>query len=458
MQAAVAAGHSATAEVGIEILADGGTAADAAVAASLASCVAETAMTGLLSGGHAIYLDASAGRVLNLDCFVAVPTGDGSVLIEVDIPFWGESVSYLVGPASFGVPGLVAGLDTLWRAHGRLPWKRLCEPALRLARSGVELPPAHALCLRETLAPVYTMNEGAGFYSPGGKLLEAGDVVRLPGLVHALEALVEEGGQSVYRGTIAAAIVELMEERGGAVTAADLASYEPLWSEPVEVAYCGTRFLTRAGLSEIPETISRLRTLRGSSESQRLLALLEALGSSARDVPEHTTNLCVSDTDGNVCVLTSSLGLCSGDWLPGLDLHLNSIVGEKYLHRGEPTPGERMGSMMAPSIALDAEGFVLGIGSAGAARLRTAIVGVTAGILDEGLEPQRAVDRPRVHREQDVVNAEPDVDERALAALERRGLEIRRWPAPNYYFGGVSLVSRLGAAADPRRSGAARTL
>jgi gamma-glutamyltranspeptidase / glutathione hydrolase len=454
MSGSIAAGHDATAQVGAEILAEGGTAADAAVAASLASCVAETAMTGLLSGGFAIYFEAATRCVRNLDCFVAVPSGPGNVLIEVDVPFWGESVPYLVGPASFGIPGLAAGLDALWRSYGRLPWARLCEPALRLAHSGVELPPAHAVCLRETLAPVYTMNEGARFYSPGGKLLGPGDLVRLPGLVNAFEALQEEGAQSVYRGSIAARIVELMETRGGAVTAGDLAAYEPLWSDPVEVGYCGTRFHTRAGLSAVPETLPLLPPLRGVGERARVLALLEALGTTAYDVPEHTTNLCVADADGNVCVLTSSLGLCSGDWLPGFDLHLNSILGEKYLMRGEPRPGQRMGSMMAPSIALDEDGFVLGIGSAGAARLRTAIVGVSAGVLDEGVEPQVSVDRPRFHREQDAVNAEPGVEESALDELERRGLEVRRWPEPNYYFGGVSLVSRFGAAADPRRNGA----
>jgi gamma-glutamyltranspeptidase / glutathione hydrolase len=457
MSGSVAAGHAATAQVGAEILAEGGTAADAAVAASLASCVAETAMTGLLSGAFAIYFDAAEGQARNLDCFVAVPSGSG-VLIEVDVPFWGESVPYLVGPASFGTPGLAAGLDALWREHGRLPWSRLCEPALRLARSGVPMAPTHAACLRETLAPVYTMNEGARFYSPGGRLLEAGDLVYLPDLAHALEVLRDEGAESVYRGTIAEAIVELMESRGGAVTARDLATYEPVWSDPVEVGYCGTRFFTRAGLSELPETLPLLPALRGVGEADRVLALLEALGTPAHDVPEHTTNLCAADADGNVCVLTSSLGLCSGDWLPGFDLHLNSILGEKYLMRGDPRPGERMGSMMAPSIALDEGGFVLGIGSAGAARLKTAIVGVSAGVLDEGLEPQAAVDRPRFHRELDVVNAEPGVDEDALAALERRGLEVRRWPEPNYYFGGVSLVSRFGAGADPRRDGAVASI
>src|ERR671935_182114 len=77
VQAAVAAGHLATAEAGIGVLADGGSAADAAVAACLASCVAETVMTGLLGGGHAIYFDAATGAVRNLDCFCAIPSGRG---------------------------------------------------------------------------------------------------------------------------------------------------------------------------------------------------------------------------------------------------------------------------------------------------------------------------------------------------------------------------------------------
>jgi gamma-glutamyltranspeptidase/glutathione hydrolase len=457
MAAQIAAGHPATAEVGAEILAEGGTAADAAVAASLASCVAETVMTGLMSGGFAIYLDAASGRVRNLDCFVSIPSGDGVPFTEVDIPFWGELVPYWVGPASFGVPGLVAGLDALWRAHGRMPWARLCEPALRLARTGVPLPPTHADCL-VTLEPVYTLNEGAGFYRREGKLLEAGDVVHLPGLVPALESLAEEGAASVYTGSIARALVALMDERGGAVTAADLESYEPLWSEPVEVAYHGSRFCTRSGLSEIPETLPRLPQLRGSTETDRVLILLDVLYGSGPELPPHTTNISVVDAEGNACVLTSSLGLCSGDWVPGFDLHLNSILGEKYLRRGELAPSDRMGSMMAPSIALDGDGFVLGIGSAGAARLRTAIVAVTAGILDERLEPQAAVDRPRFHQQNGVVNAEPGVDELALAKLEARGLEVRRWPELNYYFGGTSVVSRWGPAADPRRSGHATRL
>jgi gamma-glutamyltranspeptidase/glutathione hydrolase len=88
---AVAAGHPATADAGMEILAEDGSAADAAVAACLASCVAETVMTGLLGGGHAIHFDAASGRATNLDCFIAMP-GLGRErrevpLLELEVPF-----------------------------------------------------------------------------------------------------------------------------------------------------------------------------------------------------------------------------------------------------------------------------------------------------------------------------------------------------------------------------------
>src|ERR687885_2418161 len=101
---AVAAGHPATADAGVAMLEAGGSAADAAVAAVLASCVAETVMTGLLGGGHAIYRDATSGEVWNLDCFCAVPSGAGGELVELQVPFGEELVHYAIGPASVPIP------------------------------------------------------------------------------------------------------------------------------------------------------------------------------------------------------------------------------------------------------------------------------------------------------------------------------------------------------------------
>jgi gamma-glutamyltranspeptidase / glutathione hydrolase len=461
MRAGVAAGHPATAEAGVEILAEGGSAADAAVAACLASCVAETVMTGYLGGGHAIYRDAATGTVENLDCFVAVP-GLGAPprkaeLVELQVPFGTELVHYAVGPASCGVPGVPAGLDALWSRFGRLPWPRLCEPALALAKAGVAMPRAHAACL-EMLAPVMTMNEGAAIYTPGGRLLETGDRLDQPGLVRALEALGEEGPRSAYAGTIGESLLELVRVRGGLVTRDDLAEYEPRWSDPVAVDYAGVHVLNRPGLAPIAEPLQRLSSLGGLEPSERALALVQALaGEGGRG--GHTTNLTVVDDEGSACVFTTSLGLGSGDFLPGFDLHLNSMLGETDLLRGELEPGSRMPSMMAPSLAVDDSGtIVLAAGAAGGTRLRSALVQVLAGVLDEGLEVAEAIARPRLHPAGDTVHLEPGFEAAVAGALQATGYEVRAWPAQHHYFGGVSAITPSGGAGDPRRSGEARML
>jgi gamma-glutamyltranspeptidase / glutathione hydrolase len=461
VQAAVAAGHPATTAAGVEILAEGGSAADAAVAAALASCVAETVMTGLLGGAHAIYWDAASATARNLDCFVATPGVGGEArdldLVHLEVPFGEELIHYAIGPASCAVPGLPGGLELLWRTHGRLPWPRLVEPALRLARDGVDFPPAHAACLA-MLAPVMTMNEGARIYSPEGRLLDAGEQLRQPGLAVALEAVADEGARSVYEGTIGESLLALSDERGGVLTRTDLEHYTAEWQDSVAVPYLDGTLYTRGGLSAVPETVAALPRFAGLGPTERVLQLVDVLRSEALETFGDTTNLAVADAEGNICVLTSSLGLGSGDFLPGLDLHLNSMLGEADLLRGPLRPGRRMESMMAPSVFAEGGRALLAAGAAGGTRLRTALLGVLAGILDEGLEPQAAVDRPRFHPAAGNVNAEPGVDEDALAELEQAGIAARRWPARHHYFGGVSLVSTRGAAGDPRRSGSAERL
>jgi gamma-glutamyltranspeptidase/glutathione hydrolase len=330
------------------------------------------------------------------------------------------------------------------------------EPALRLAHDSVPMPATHASCLR-MLAPVMTMNEGAEIYSPGGTLLDEGDLLRQPGLATALESLAEDGPRGAYEGTIGRALLELMEERGGLVTAEDLTSYEARWSEPVEVAWHGYSLRTRAGLSSFPEAVARLPALRGLSEPERAVALVGAL---LDELPSQsgTTNVSVIDSEGNACVLTTSLGLGSGDFVPGLDLHLNSMLGEADLLTDGLGPGDRMASMMAPTLALYGDEVVLAAGAAGGTRLRSALLQVLAGILDEELDPQAAVDRARLHPVPGLVHLEPGFGPTTRGALESAGFKVRTWPGRHHYFGGVSVVTRTGSAGDPRRNGEARVV
>ena len=422
-------------------------------------------MTGLAGGGHAIWFDAATREIRLLDFFVTVPglspTPAVAPLEDIGIPFGNEIVHYQVGIASSAVPGVPAGLDELWRRHGRLPWTRVVEPALELARTGVPMPTAHVACL-EMLAPVMTLREGARIYAPGGRLLGDGDLLEQPGLAKALELVAEEGAATFYAGTIANLLIDLMEERGGPITYDDLQAYEPRWVEPVEASYLGRRVLTRGGLSNLVTTLDALPTLRGMTDAARALTLAAVLVappySGHGERIGDTTNLVAVDQSGNACVLTTSLGLGSGDYLPGLDLHLNSMLGEVDLQVEPLVAGERMQSMMSPALVLDDGGVEIAAGAAGGTRLRPALVQVLSGVLDEGLAPQDAVDRPRLHSAGDIVRIEPGFGEEALAALDEAGYDVRRFETLHHYFGGVSLIARGGPAADPRRSGAARGL
>jgi gamma-glutamyltranspeptidase/glutathione hydrolase len=133
------------------------------------------------------------------------------------------------------------------------------------------------------------------------------------------------------------------------------------------------------------------------------------------------------------------------------------MLGEVELLVGESKPGERMESMMAPTLFFSREDddLALAIGAAGGSRLRTALLTVAALVLDLGLDPEEAAGAPRIHPTGTVIQAEPGIDERALEMLEERGWRVRRWNAQHHYFGGVSLVGASGAAGDPRRDGVA---
>jgi gamma-glutamyltranspeptidase / glutathione hydrolase len=459
----VAAHHAVTADAALEILADGGTAADAAVAAMLASGVAESLLTTLLAGGHGIYFDVSTQDVTLIDFFVTIP-GRGldlppgrSVLDgigrTVDIVFESEPIPYEIGCDTAGVPGLPAGCETLHQRWGRMPWRRLLEPALAAARAGVTILPTHEAVLK-IMSPAYTLDRGADLFAPGGELLTAGQVLQQPRMVDFLGLLAEEGPRSVYEGQLAEDLLRLCRERDGLIRREDLAAYEVLLENPSSIRFAGAQVHSRRGMSALLPTLASLRDLHGLDAGARALALAEVINSNKP--PGETTNLAVVDPQGNACVVTTSIGIGTGDWLH--DVHLNSMLGEGYLRPAHPVPGDRMGSMMAPTIAIDTHGPVLAVGAAGGGRITGAMTQVTAGVLSEERSVAEAIERPRLHRTGSVVMIEPDFEEAGEAALLGAGLEVRRFTTRHHFFGGVSGIGRSGPGADSRRDGATRLL
>jgi gamma-glutamyltranspeptidase/glutathione hydrolase len=168
------------------------------------------------------------------------------------------------------------------------------------------------------------------------------------------------------------------------------------------------------------------------------------------------------DENGASVSVTCSNGSGSGVIVPGTGLHLNNMLGEEDLnpqgHRHEP--GARVPSMMAPTLVLHHGRPEIAVGSAGSNRIRSAILQTIINVVDRGRSAQDAVDAPRLHYENGVVEAEAGVNAAALEEIERDGWQVVRWQAKNLYFGGVQAVARnpageLSGGGDPRRGGVA---
>ncbi|HEV7754810.1 MAG TPA: gamma-glutamyltransferase [Mycobacteriales bacterium] len=455
--AGVAAGHPATAEAGAEVLRAGGSAADAAVAAVLAACVAETVFTGLGGGGFATYYDAATGKVTCLDFFVAVPglgsDRDPAPMTVLEVAFGGVPQAFSIGAPSVAVPGVPAGCAEVHRRWGRLPWPDLVAPALALAGAGVLLPPTHATVL-DLIAGGLAVGEGAAVYAPGGTLATGGDTLAHPGLDRMLALLAAEGPAAFYRGSTADALVDVVRAGGGVLTSADLAAYAVHEVTAGAAPFAGgTVVRARTDLNRCRDTFAALPSGLGTMTAPaRAVAVAGALG--GPDLLGDTTNVSVVDGDGNACVVTTTMGLGSGVWVPGTGVHLNSMLGEGELLIGPQVPGARMGSMMCPLVVTDPSGLVAAAGAAGASRIRTALVHTLVGTIALGLPAAEAVAGPRTHPVGPILHVEPGLRPEVVAGLRRSGWRLRAWPRRDAYFGGASVVGRTGAGADPRRDGA----
>jgi gamma-glutamyltranspeptidase/glutathione hydrolase len=483
----VAAGHPVTAEAGAQVLREGGNAVDAAICAAFTSFITESPLTGLGAGGFMlVHKPGGSGRSTELtDFFVAAGgaggTERGSELVPIPVDFGDQQQDFHVGAASCGVPGNPSGLVEVAERHGSVPLSRLIEPAVRLAREGVTLTPEQAY-FHEILHPILASTpEGAALYAPEGKMLREGDVFRFPDAGDALERLAAEGAEVFYEGEIGARVTEWVLERGGTLGSKDMAAYEPIGREPVRAQFRGNEVLTNPPPSSGGILIAyALRVLEGMGDSSAVDELVAATeAANARRTEEFaeglhdpgfvesflgsTTHISSLDVDGVCASVTCSNGTGSGLVVPGTGVHVNNMLGEEDLNPGgfhRIPPGRRVSSMMAPTIALRDGEVVLGLGSAGSNRIRSAILAVAVRVLEQGMDADEAVRAPRVHFEAGTLQAEPGVDEEDLRTVEERGIPVVRWRRENLYFGGVQAVARdpatgeLSGGGDPRRGGA----
>jgi gamma-glutamyltranspeptidase / glutathione hydrolase len=514
MKGAIAAGHPLTAEAGARVLGDGGNAVDACIAAAFASWVSESPLTGPGGGGFMLVHRARDSSTRVLDFFAAVPglglrrqPGPEMTEINIDYEPGGGTQIFYIGAASCAVPGMAAGLEEAHRSFASLPWKTLVEPAVELARNGIELNRSQAylhaivdLILRHT-------DEGRDIYSREGERLVAGDRLVQTDLAQTLETLASGGAAALYEGELGRALTEHVQGDGGEVTARDLADYRVIRRRPVRIRFLGHEvdsnpppssggvlvgygllLLDRLGLAGVygsAEAIAQLvevmreqnRARRGSftadlyrgglakrlHEERSLAEGLERIRSGAPGAaepaaPRGTTHISVVDERGNAASLSATIGAGSGIIVPGTGIHVNNMLGEFDL-AGATRSGARITSMMAPSLVLRDGRPRLVVGSAGSVRLRGAILQIIVNSVAHGLPVEEAIGRPRVHLEEPQVQCEGGNDPAELDRLEGWGYDVVRWRRRNLYFGGAAAVEMqddggLAAAGDPRRGGA----
>jgi len=514
---AVAAGHPSTAAAAREILAEGGNAFDAVLAAVYAACVVEPILCSLGGGGFLLAKRADGTPVL-YDFFVETPRARRPA---GDIEFYpihanfGTAVQeFHIGYGAVATPGLVKGVFRAHRDLGSLPMTRLIGPAVRFARAGVTLRGVDAYLL-DVVGPILTARpETRALYcNADGGLLAEGEPLSHPELADTLEVLAREGDALFYEGEIAQRLLGECAALGGHLTAKDLSAYRVELREPLARGYRDTRVFLNpppssggiliafalallAAREPILGEVERLSLLAqvmaltnrarveaglrealadpgrgeaadpGRGEAAGLLdpALLARYGDEIKDRPaalRGTTHISVVDAQGNIAALSVSNGEGCGHMVPGTGIMMNNMLGEEDLNPAGFhlwREGARMTSMMCPTIAVSAKGATVALGSGGSNRIRTAILQVLINVLDRGLPWAQAISDPRLHVEGGTASLEEGYGAETLAALGAHCGDIAHWPRHNLFFGGVHAAARnadgtFEAAGDPRRGG-----
>ena len=454
----VATQHQAASEVGARVLAEGGNAVDAAIAASLALATVEPWMSGLGGGGYMLVRPAGEAQTYAVSFGMVAP----GALDPADYPLTGEAGADLFGwpavegdrntrgPFAVTVPGQVAGLALARERFGSWGWADLVAPACALAERGMEVD-WHATVAIAASASELVQDPGcAATYMADGFPLATpwtGDAprIRLGSLVETLRRLAEAGPADFYTGEIAGAICADMAALGGRLSDTDLADYEAQVEEAPATRYRDALVSTAPGLTAGPTLIDVLNRLAASlvpgaappgskayaayaealraAYAERLRGMGEGTGG---DPASCTSHLGVADRDGTVVALTQTLLSPFGAkvMLPQTGILMNNGIMWFDPRPGGPNsiaPGKRPLSNMCPTLVELADGRRAALGASGGRRILPAVAQLLSFLADFGMSPDDTAHCPRINVDgPDLVEADARLPAETLALLEAR--------------------------------------
>lgn len=493
-EAAVSSDHPLASAAGADVLRRGGNAVDAAITMAAVLAVTRPHMNGPGGDAFMIYYDAKTKKVYALN-------GSGRAGSKATPAFFASRNLKEVpssGILSVSVPGAPQAWADALQRFGTIPLSTALEPAIRYAEQGFPVTPRLAADFQASMRKISADPELSRTFLRGGEVPDVGTMLRQPDLGRSLRAIATQGPSVFYRGDIAKQIVAFMDKEGGLLSAEDLAKHTSTWTEPIETTYHGLRVLafppptqgaTTLELLNIAEqfdlegmghnSTDYLNTLTRAARFayrdrdayladptfvqvplDRLLSKSYAADVAAQiragtaDLPDgylnregdgDTVYLCVVDKDGNAVSYIQSLfaAFGSGRMVPGTGITLQNRGSLYVLDPAHPqviAPGKRPFHTLNPVMILHPDGSpYMVLGSPGGDGQPQTVMQVLNNILLFGMQPQAAVEAPRLQANGLRASVETGMLADSGSALRARGLTVRE-QAPGSAFGGASVI------------------
>jgi gamma-glutamyltranspeptidase / glutathione hydrolase len=521
----VATSQSLATAAGLEILAKGGNAADAAVAAGAALNVTEPTSTGIGGDMFALYYSADSKQVTALN-----GSGRAPAALTLDRlkkegfsaelpPFHAHTVT---------VPGACAGWVDLIKRHGSLSMFEVLTPAIRLAREGFPVAPITSYSWQRGAQNQLKSAPNGHELTIDGRGPNAGEIFRNPNLAQAFEIVAQQGKAPFYQGEIAEAIVSVIKEAGGYMSMDDLASHTSTWEEPISVTYRGLRvyecppngqgitalialnilegfdlaslallsterlhleiealrlafadsrwYVADPKFSNVP--IKELLSKEYAAERRKLIDLKHATIDPKHGTPvssSGTVYLSVVDSFGNACSFINSnyAGFGTGIVPKGFGFTLQNRGHNFSLDPNHPNalaPRKRPYHTIIPAMVTREDGSLYAsYGVMGGFMQPQGHVQVLSALVDDGLDPQSALDLPRFCIDVEALGGhvalEEGISPTVISDLEMMGhLVYSVSGLTRSVFGRGQVILRdaetgvLVAGSDPRADGCAMTL
>jgi gamma-glutamyltranspeptidase/glutathione hydrolase len=507
----VVTNHPLASAAGAQMLAAGGNAIDATIAAFFTLTVVEPMMVGVLGGGMA-HIRLANGTHTVIDGMSQVPSSGHATMYRATgtaLEDYGtEERENIVGPKSVATPGNLRGWCDTLAAHGTMPLEDVMQPAILHASRGFAVTPYLSECIGDAAADLIRDPVISKLLLPGGEKLQPGDKLANPVYAEALRMIARDGPSALYEGPLGDAAAACIQAGGGFVSRADIAAVTSVIRVPVRGPYRGYEVvaLPPPGAAGV-HILQMLNILEGfdikglgfgSVQNIHLLAEVLKIAFADRavatgdpdfvDVPvekliskayaderraqidpartrewtagvgaaqsPHTTHVTVADRFGNVVASTQTINSAFG---ARFMVPETGMIPNNYMSNFDPrpgsalsiAPGKRVTTSMAPTMLLQDGTVRFALGLPGGKRIFPSVMQAIVNLVDHEMSPQEAVEAPRIWTEGPVLEVEDGFPERVLRALRQKGHKVQITP---HVAGGMGCIE---IASDGTQTGAA---